>query len=104
MPFLHEITTDLVDDKAMVVCINAGGWGLVPVVAEDPMVVDVGGPGVGRGEGGGEQAGYCQEAEEEEHDGTGRVTLSFQDPLQVYIATRTGQDGLPEILLPQLAR
>ena len=59
---------------------------------------------VGRGEGGGEQAGYCQEAEEEEHDGSGRVTLSFQDRVQVYIATATGQDGLPEILLPQLAR
>ena len=51
MPLLIEETIDLVDDKAMVVCINAGGWGLVPVVAEDPMVVDVGGPGVGRGEG-----------------------------------------------------
>ena len=59
---------------------------------------------VGRGEAGGEQAEYCQEEEEEEHDGSGRVTLSFQDPLQVYIATGTGQDGLPEILLPQLAR
>ena len=57
---------------------------------------------VGRGEGGREQAGDCQE--EEEHDGSGRVTLSSQDPLQVYIATGTGQDGLPEILLPQLAR
>jgi len=51
MPLLHEITTDLVYDKAMVVCGNAGGWGLVPVVAEDLLVVDVGGPGVGRGEG-----------------------------------------------------
>ena len=36
---------------------------------------------VGRGEGGGEQAGDCQDEEEEEHDGSGRVTLSFQDPL-----------------------
>ena len=59
---------------------------------------------VGRGEGGGEQAGDCQEAEEEEHDGSGQVALSFEDPPQVYIATATGQDGLPEILLPQLAR
>ena len=59
---------------------------------------------VGRGEGGGEQAGDCQEEEEEEHDGSGRVTLSFEGDLQVYIATATGQDGLPEILLPQLAR
>ena len=47
---------------------------------------------VGRGEAGGEQARHCQEEEEEEHDGSGRVTLSFQDPLQVYIATATGQD------------
>ena len=52
MPLLHEITTDLVYDKAMVVCAaNAGGWGFVPVVAEDLLVVDVGGPGLGRGEG-----------------------------------------------------
>ena len=56
---------------------------------------------VGRGEGEGEQAGDCQE---EEHDGSGQVALSFEDPPQVYIATATGQDGLPEILLPQLAR
>ena len=59
---------------------------------------------VRRGEGGREQAGDCQEEEEEEHDGSGRVRLSFEDPLQVYIATGTGQDGLPEIRLPQLAR
>ena len=59
---------------------------------------------MGRGEGGGEQAGDCQEEEKEEHYGSGRVTLSFEEDLQVYIATGTGQDGLPEILLPQLAR
>ena len=41
----------MVYDKAMVVCGNAGRWGLVFVVAEDLLVVDVGGPGVGRGEG-----------------------------------------------------
>ena len=50
--------------------------------------------GVGRGEGGGEQAGYCQEEEEEEHDGSGRVTLSSQGDLQVYIATGAGQDRM----------
>ena len=47
---------------------------------------------VGRGKGCGEQPGHCQEEEEEEHDGSGRVTLSFQGDFQVYIATATGQD------------
>ena len=51
MPFPHEITTVLVYDKAMVVCCDAGVRSLVSVAAEDLLVVDVGGPGLGRGEG-----------------------------------------------------